>query len=533
MSGSVDDWIVPDAAQGADDWVVPGAATPAQPPERGMGEKVMRGAGLFGRGLNDAIGGAVGAIPDAATFALRQADNLVSMLRPEGATPALPNIPLPAPGFYSEGARRALNALGRNDTAETTTERAIVGAGEGVGNAVSMFAPAGLVANAARAGGMTQGVARTMATQPVMQAVAGGLGGAVGGATENPYLGAAASLAVPLASSVARGVISPGAVRPNEETRRLIAVAKAEGIPLTPGQITGSRPMRTAESVFGTIPSTAGKQEAINDAQRIAFNRAAMRRAGETQADRATPDVVKGFLDRAGQTMQEVAARNTLKLDADAMQGVHRVAQEASRYLTKDQAGPVLKRVDDFINKIDTQNFTVDGKAFAALDSAIGKQIRNTSDGNARSALGKLQDAIRNAMDASMTGDDAALWAEARRHYANGKIIQQAMNTGSASTAAGNIPPASLSSALAQGPSRNFAMGRGDLNDLSRIGRAFIQDPVGNSGSAERIMMQSLLSGGGAGLGAAGGGMPGVAAGLLASAAGPRVAQGAYYSGPG
>lgn len=494
---------------------------------RSTGEQVARGVGLFGKGLNDAIGAAAAAPVEGVNWLMKQPGRAVEALT--GAN--VPNV-LPEAGFYTQKAQGALNALGRNDTPENTVEKAAYGAGQGVGNAASVMLPAAGVAGLARAGSATANVAGQLAAQPVTQALAGAAGGAVGEATDNPWLGAATSLAVPAGMALARGVVSPGGVRPSPEMRRLAAVAEAEGIPLTPGQITGSRPLRTVESVFGTLPSTAGKQAALDDAQRVAFNKAVLARAGETQAERATPDVIQGMLDRAGMTMQAVASRNTMTVDRAAMQSVQDVATEASKYLTREQKAPVLARVRDFIDSANWSNNTVDGKAFAKLDSALSTQIRNTTEGNARKSLSDLQSALRDAMNASMTGEDAALWAEARRQYANGKIIEAAMNKPNAQTAAGNIPPASLSQAVATGPGGRFARGKGDLNELARVGRAFIQEAVPNSGTPERLAIQNMLTGGALGGGALyGGASPVEALGLLAAASvGPKVAQSAYYT---
>lgn len=494
---------------------------------RSTGEQVARGVGLFGKGVNDAIGTAAAAPLEAVNWLMKQPGRAVEAMT--GAN--VPNV-LPEGGFYADKARGALNAFGRNDTPETTVEKAAYGAGQGVGNAVSVMAPAGAVAGLARAGSTTANVAGQLAAQPVAQVAAGAVGGAVGEATDNPWLGAAASLAVPAGIGVARAIASPGGTRISPEMRRLVGVAENEGIPLTAGQITGSSPMRTMESVFGKLPSTARRQEAINDAQRVAFNRSVMARAGETQAERATPDVIQGFLDRAGQTIQTVAARNTLNVDRAAMQRVQGIADDATRFLTRDQGGPVRNRIQDFISKITVNpngmTASVEGEAFARLDSALSRQIRNTTDGNARHALSQLQEAMRDAMNVSMSGQDAALWAEARRHYANGKIIEKAMNAQNAQSVAGNIPPASLSQAVASGSGNRFARGRGDLNDLARVGRAFIQDATPDSGTAQRLAMQGLISGGVLG----GGSMmsPGMIGGALAGIAVPKAAQMAYYS---
>lgn len=490
-------------------------AMQSPPGGRGTGEKVMRGTGLFGKGLNDAIGATVGAIPDAVGAGLRMV-----------------GLPSSEPGQYTRMAQGALNALGRNDTPETTTEKALYGAGQGVGNVVSMMAPAAAVSNMARAGSVTQGAARAMTAQPALQLASGVAGGAVGEATDSPVAGMAAGLAVPLAYGGLRAVISPGGTRPSEETRRLVEVARQEGIPLTAGQTTGSRPLRTVESVFATLPSTAGRQEAMNQAQREAFNRSVMSRAGVQGESLATPEVLQATRERIGGTIGEIAGRNMLRVNRDVMQSVQQVANEARRYLPQDKAKPVLARIGDFIDKIDTKTFKVDGTAYAKLDSALSTQIRGEADGNVRTVLQQLRDALRTGMDASISGQDAQAWAEARRQYANLALITRAMNQPSSATSAGNIPPAALSTTLASGPQRNFAMGRGDLNDMTRVGRAFIQDAIPNSGTPERLAIQNMLTGGFAGGGAMlGGADPMTALGAgMATLAIPKAVQSVYYS---
>lgn len=504
----------------------------ANMPERDTSEQVARGVGLFGKGVNDAVGAGIAAPVEAVNWLLKQPGRAM-----EAATGMnVPNV-LPEGGFYTERAQGALNALGRNDTPENRAERVAYGAGQGAGNAVSFMAPGAAMRAMAPAGSVAQGVGRALTAQPAVQMASGMTSGAVTEATDSPMAGLAAGIAVPAGMSIARGLLSPGATPRTPELQRLTQVAEQEGIPLTAGQATNSRPMRAMESVFSTLPSTAGRQEALTQAQRDAFNKAVLDRSGVRGANLATPDVLKGAQARLGGELQTIAGRNTMTVDAPTMQSVQTLAKDARRYLTGDQAKPMLARIEDFIDKIQITgrgSASVEGAAYAKLDSALATQIRGTNDGNARTALSNLRDALRKAMDNSISPDDAAAWQDARTQYANYKTVQRAMNSPNASTAAGNIPPAALSQALASGPQRNFAMGRGDLNDLTRVGRAFVQDAVPNSGSPERAYLINMLTGGaGAGGALAAGGDLGTAA-LSAGAmlAGPRVAQEAYLSAP-
>jgi hypothetical protein len=219
--------------------------------------------------------------------------------------------------------------------------------------------------------------------------------------------------------------------------------------------------------------------------------------------------VVNGALERAGQGMADVYGRNNFTVDAPSMQNVQAVADYANRYLPESVRQPVLNRIEDFTSKIRSDGqggFQVEGPAFAALDSALSRHLRSSNDGQVREALGQLREALRTGMEASISGDDAEALATFRRQYANGKVIQQAINTPSAATAAGHVPPLRISTTLAAGPGTNYARGSADLHDLGNIGREFVQDTIPNSGTSMRGNMKTLVQGGFVGGGAIGGG---------------------------
>ena len=493
------------------------APIPMPVPERSTGERIMRGVGITGQGFNNAIGSAVGFLPDLVGSGLRAV-----------------GLPSSEPGQYTRMAQQGLNALGRNDIPETPVERNLMQVGEGMGGAASIMAPAAMVGQFAKAGGMAQKIGSALSSQPALQLASGAAGGSVAQATDNPWLGMAASLAVPAAVSIGRGLISPGAgVAMNPETQRLAGVAAAENIPLTPGQATGSRPLKAMESVFGTLPLTAGPQAKVVEGQRTAFNRAVLGKAG-TSADLATPDVLKSTLDRAGGAISEIAGRNTMKLDAEGMQAVNKITREVAKTYTDDVSKPIVKRVQDFIDKIDTKTMTVEGKQFAALDSELAAEASSAANGNVRRLIGDLRDKLRGMMDRSISPADAEDWLQARRDYAIGSTVKEAMNSPNIPATAGHISPAALAQAVAAGPQANFAMGRGSLNDLSRVGKAFVQESIPNSGTPERLAMQGLLTGSTMGGAMLSGANPGATAAMTALSLGlPRGIQALYNSPAG
>ncbi len=486
----------------------------APAPEQSMWQRIDRNLGLFGAGANDSIAGTIGGLPDLYNSGLRAV-----------GLPAMPE------GYYRNAVRSGIDAVvGDAPVPETTSERLLHGAGRGVTDAATMFVPAGQVARAAAPGSVTQGVAKALATQPVMQATSGAAGGAVGEATGNPWLGLAAGLAVPAAAALGARAVTPIRSTLNVEQQRLADIALRENIPLTAGQRTGSPTLRLAEDVMERNPMTSGPAAAQREAQQTAFNRAVLSRAG-ANAEHATPDVLTATRDRIGAAFDDLSARNTLQATPDLNARLATLRTEVNRYATPDVAKPVLARLEDVTSKI--SNGRMSGGAYRELDSAIGRHMRGTSNGDLRGYLGHLREVLRDGMDQSISSADRTAWREARQQYANLMSVSRAMDAPSAMTSAGNISPAALGNASRSGlSSGSYARGRGDLNDLARIGQTFLKTATPDSGTAQRTAMTGVLGSLGAGVGAMAGGSPGAMIGALGGLAAPRALQMAYNSGP-
>lgn len=499
----------------------PPDATPAPTPAL---ERAGRLVGNFGAGANESIANTIGAVPDLYNRLL--------------ASAGIPHLP---PGTYRDSILKAINSVvGQPPTPEGLGERVARGAGRGVADAASVFMPAAGVANAARAGSVTQGVGSALASQPVAQAVAGGVGGTVGEATGSPLAGTAAAMATPLAGAALGRVVSPtrpGPVSP--ELQRLAQVAQAEGIPLTPAQRTGSRALHNVEEAFASMPFTSGREGRRRDEAAQAFNRAVMGKAGIEGETRATPEVLNEARNRLGQQFTELSSRNSLNADQTLVADMTRHLDTARRYLPADIRGPVVNRVEDALRVMTQNGGAMPGHAYREMDSALGRQMRTTSNGDLRSALGEVRDTLRSAMDRNISPEDSASWHEVRREYANLMNVARTMDRPSAQSAAGNISPAGLGQSLRQGlgGGQGYAFGRGDMNDLARVGQAFLKPQIPNSGTTERAIMARILTGApistGAGA-AAMGADPGIALGAgaigTAALALPRAAQAAYYS---
>lgn len=482
-------------------------------PQRTTGERVARVAGQVGAGFNERLAQTAGALPDLYNRGLRAI-----------------GLPALAPGAYTGAIQSGINAVvGQPQAPEGTTERFARGAGQGVADAATVLMPAAGLAQTARVGGLTQGAAQALASQPAMQVAAGAVGGGVGEATGDPLLGTAAAFATPLVAGAARRAITPVQAPVDPERARLAAAAAAEGIPLTAGQRTGSRALQNVEGAFATLPTTAGPQARLATEQAEAFTAAALRRAG-AGGSRATPEVLDAAQTRIGGTIGSIADRTTAQLSPAVQQRYLDLVDDVSRNAAPEVRNQVTNRLDD-IMQLAREGGTMEGRAVRELDSAIGRQIQG-AQGDLRRYLRDAQGVLRDAMTAGATREDARALRDARRQYSNLIRVENAMASPGAAAAEGLLSPNALRAATAQGDRRGYALGRGEMNELSRIGQAFIRSGVPNSGTAERTLMANLLTGGGVGGGAVMLGAEPVTAAATAATTllAPRAAQAAYNS---
>jgi len=492
------------------------AESPSPDTPKAAKSGAMRTAVLGARGFNDAVAETLGAIPDLVSKALR----------PIGLAPQ-------EEGFYTTRLKNIIASLGGpgKQDAQTFGEKLAYGAGHGTGDAMSVLVPATAVANTAKAGSLTANVAKTLASQPLTQMASSAAGGGVGEATDNPLLGLTAAVATPALMSLASRAVTPIQSGMSAERQRLADVAKKEGIDLTAGQKTGSKRLQALESVFEDLPFSGPRQQAITEGNREQFNRAVLNKAG-VYGTKATPDVMNDAFDASDRSFRSMAAKTTVSLDNQFLDDLQNVATKYGSKLETQQK-PI---VQSYLNDLLSSGNTMPGELYQDTRSAISKQAKGTGDTQLASALRGIRNALDSAAERSMPADMKGDWADLRRQYGNLKSISQAVASAGAGAAEGDIPPAQLASAVRQAMGADaYSRGAGDLNDLARVGKTFIQSKVPDSGTAKRAMWMRLLTGG-LGLGSGGtalalGHDPVVAAAAAgAGLAAPAVAQRAYMS---
>lgn len=518
----------------------------AAPKEQSTFTNAVRPLEFGARGFKEGVADTIGYVPELVAGGMRAV-----------------GLPAPEKGFYPDAINEGLDAFGETVSApvnralgytdsngqptgdfgpgdpQGSVERFAHGAGRGASDAAAFMVP-GLALS--KAAGITGNVGKAMTTQPVAQTIAGMTGGGVTESTDNPYLGMAAAALTPAAgAALARGgkrLVTPFPSHLSANEKRLAEAAERMGIKLTAGQKTGSPALRTMESTFGQLPFTAKTQGGLYDAQRAAFNREVLSKAGII-ADEASPQVLDDAFTAIGRQFDDLAARTTVRIDQKFADDIATVANEYGRRLPTDVA-PVFKSYMDDLSAATSQIANkpeIAGKVYQAISSSIKRRMRSAGNNpDLQQALGKLSAALDDTLERSATPELKAMWQDVRNKYRNLLTIDKAMGSGTqADRVAADIPFSGLKTAVKSMDKTGYARGRGDLNEASRVGDFLGSAIPPDSGTPRRMMMTGLLTGGTGGSAgyAAATGNPGTAAMLAAlGLGGPKLAQMAYNSPP-
>jgi len=271
-----------------------------------------------------------------------------------------------------------------------------------------------------------------------------------------------------------------------------------KGVPVRLDQTTDSRLVKNIGAAMDNMPFTSGVRQSQKQAQNEALNRAASRTMGADFA-KITDDAMGQARAPISAAFTDLASRNTLTDTPTLVKGLIDVQNNIAK-LPANIKGAVQAHVDDIIQKIDPTTGTMPGDVYRMLDTQLGKAMKG--GGDMAGALGPVRDSLRSAMDNSISKADQEAWQTARRQYGNMMAIANSRDK------FGNILPTTLYNKTAKGNSSVKFGGGSDLAELARAAREIVPNSVGDSGTAQRLMMQNLLQygslgGAGAGYGAA------------------------------
>jgi hypothetical protein len=330
-------------------------------------------------------------------------------------------------------------------------------------------------------------------------------------------------------------MISPQRIDP--ERARFANTLANEGVDLTAGQVSGSKPLKYAESVAVDTPFAGGRAGRVMENQSEQFTQAALRRAG-IDAPRATPEVVDEAFRRIGSEfdavssniqvpLRRISANNTAQNSAVVRQ-VDQIANEYARISQPSLSSPMPRAIADDLAELADNARNMDGRTYLRWRSELGAAARGTNDAVTRDALYRIQDALDRAAESWLRrspgqGRDLSEYADrlrqARTQYRNMLVIERAATGAGENAAMGLLSPASLRNATIQQGRRTYARGGGDFGELARAGTA-LMSPLPNSGTGPRVGTQLLGSAIGSGVGALFGGPGGAVVGSIAPIAG-------------
>jgi hypothetical protein len=325
-------------------------------------------------------------------------------------------------------------------------------------------------------------------------------------------------------TTVAKRAITPFPARPGAADAA--KVMDQEGVPLTAGQATGNKALKYAESELG-----AGQVTNKIDEQNAAFTKASAARMGET-ADNLDGPTMQAAYDRIGGEIGAVAKRHALTVDSPMQRGTYNAAGEYNSRVPPSQRAPI---VAEFLAEIQSMRGKVPGDLYQDLRSRIGAEARAQRDPHTQHALYKMQRAIDDAFERSLTvagaPDDVTAMKLARKQYRNYLVLEDAMAVGGQETAAGVVTPAKLEQAAAGRLGRRAYLHGSEFTELAKAGKVAMSK-MPESGTSARAWMRAVPAVIGSAL--AGGGTLGVGAvaGAVAGAALPAAAGRVLMSKP-
>lgn len=357
------------------------------------------------------------------------------------------------------------------------------------------------------------------------------------GTDAEPYARIAGSLLSPTMLNIGRRVVTP--LPAAAERTNLANTLRGEGVDLTAGQATGSRPLQWAESTFGDMPFAGGRSAQMMTNQGEQFTNAALRRVGE-DAPRATPEVIDNAFNRIGGQFQAIGARNHLVPDQQLVDDLADVRNNYNRVVGPNSRAPAVEdTIADIAHQVRGNGGVLAGDQYNALASQLGADARAAkNDPYLQRALqghkDSLDDAFERSLQASGNTNDLAGLREARNQYRNLMVVEKAATGAGSNAAEGLISPSSLRNAVVQQSRRSYARGQGDFADLARSGEALLK-PLPQSGTAPRLNMQHALQTLGTVIGGAAGsagGPAGAAMGAVTGIAAPAAAGRLLMSRP-
>lgn len=279
----------------------------------------------------------------------------------------------------------------------------------------------------------------------------------------------------------------PTTSQPMPQVQRAITRLEQAGVPVDLAEAAGSENLRMIRRFLTDNPISAGAMRKGQEATQSAFNTAALKLIGE-QGTAAIPEVIDRASRRIGRVMDDVAARNRIKVDDTMLSELGDIEDVAKMTLEPSQFAPLKSQIDNILAKASSTG-GIDGEAYQRIRTIAGELGKNPA--LARFS-GSLRETIDSALQRTAGAADADALKTARKQYRNLTKVMDAIGT----TETGDISIPRLAAATSVKRERSAALrNRGDA-ELARLARSAntLRESFPQSGTTPRAALQAIGS---------------------------------------
>lgn len=302
------------------------------------------------------------------------------------------------------------------------------------------------------------------------------------------------------------------------ETQSLFQKLNALGVKVRPAQAAPSGFVKTADSELQRLPFTGyGKGDLPTNQQQVQQMTQALLKTAGSKAPVANDAAMASIKKNLGDAYTGIFNRNSIAFNSDIFDKISKIGADAQQNLLGD-GDKVANAIQAIKAKAQDNGGFLTGQQYQNMRQQGGPiyQIAKSSDPGIAFWGKNLRAALDGEFLNQANPADAALLKQTNQQYQNYKILQPI----AAKATTGELSPQLL---LAQ---VNKHGGTGDIQTLARGAQAFLKEPA-NSMTAERgVVLRSLhspatlaagLTGTGAVVGGAGGGLAAIPLALLTS----------------
>jgi hypothetical protein len=350
------------------------------------------------------------------------------------------------------------------------------------------------------------------------------------GSAAEPWARMAGGILGSIAPSVGARMVTPAPAP--ARLPRDVAALDAEGIRLTAGQRSGSKPLQWAESVAGDTSFAGPRARDFAEAQNADFTRAVLRRIGENGDDWRA--VYPQARDRIGQAFQNFGNNTDIRLDVDLFNDLNQAHATYTGLLPPNLRAPI---VEDILQDLQPAAQALsqggqpllNGHQYNTWRSRLTELAEQAPEHTTQRAINGIIEALDGALQRSAPPMAAEAIGEARRPYRHLMLVRDVATRAGQDTARGFLSPAGVRGASTVGQTNKnyYASGQGDLTDLALAGESVLK-PLPQSGTSPREQVSGIMTALGASAGGALGlpfGSAGAGAGIIAGALAPVAAK--------